>query len=179
MCPSGLELLKKNHVTCATIPSHTSHILQPLDVDVNLAFKTTFALLKSKYVSNMGTMPTPELRKQLLLLAAKALHDTLYEPTIVRAWERSGLFPWSPERIMNDPDKVNQTPADAGTQVQGRGGCVLGTVITSDQAIRKVKDVKEKANLRAKNKKGEGGEPPKIKEENPPKRAKQGAKSKK
>eukprot|EP00301_Raphidiophrys_heterophryoidea_P019447 c4382_g1_i1.p2 GENE.c4382_g1_i1~~c4382_g1_i1.p2 ORF type:complete len:101 (+),score=13.13 c4382_g1_i1:882-1184(+) len=48
-------LLRDNNITCAIIPSHTSHILQPLDRGVNGAFK--LALRRDKHTKENSSAP--------------------------------------------------------------------------------------------------------------------------
>ncbi len=44
----AMEALRLAHVTVVTIPSHTSHVTQPLDNGVNLSFKTNLQKFKTR-----------------------------------------------------------------------------------------------------------------------------------
>lgn len=82
-----------------TFPSHTSHILQPLDKSVNGAFKNKFKVRKNE----ARTMARPERREFLIELADRSLW-TAFNPYIVReSFEITGICPWDVENHVAHP----------------------------------------------------------------------------
>jgi hypothetical protein len=131
-----MKLLKESHIVAATIPSHSSHILQPLDCGVNLAFKQALARLTRKVVSTEGTSAH---RKSLLIVAHQAAHTAFYSATILQAWKAAGLFPWCPQRIANDESKVHTDVVVTSC----RGSVVSGVILTSEVVMRDLERIQE------------------------------------
>jgi hypothetical protein len=136
----AIKLLQDHHITASTIPSHTSHILQPLDCGVNRAFKAELTRHKREVIADQGVAAH---RKSLLTLAHKAVHFATYEATIKAAWAEAGLFPWSPLSIANDEVKVD--PSVHSTP--SRGSVVSGVVLTSAETIRDLNRISEEKKL--------------------------------
>ena len=99
------KLLRDNNIVCATIPAHTSHILQPLDCGIFNVFKNALRRYR-----NQGLIPVDKgvdaYRSAMLTYTLGALHDAFNALCVRKAWETTGLFPWNPERVWGDPNKV-------------------------------------------------------------------------
>lgn len=84
-----LTALRGAQIDIYTIPSHTSHVLQPLDCGVNGSFKNK--LRKKKSSMTGGSLP--QVRRETLEWTAEAYKEALCERTIQNAWATSGLYP--------------------------------------------------------------------------------------
>ena len=98
----ALEWLVLNNVIAVTIPAHTSHVLQPMDTGVNGVFKSSLA--RYKRIPHNATRP--EKRTKILEASLHALHDCTFPAVIRDAWRSSGLWPWNPNKVLNDCDAV-------------------------------------------------------------------------
>jgi len=125
-----IEILKQNHVTVATIPSHTSHLLQPLDKGVNMEFKAKLRKLKPVDVPS----DLPGARAKLLEAAWMALHNAHNPSTIMSSWAKTGLYPWNPSVVLDDPTQVNTAPPP--TPPKRKAISISGRVLTDDAYIR-------------------------------------------
>ena len=74
-------MLADNNVIVSIVPSHTSHVMQPLDRDVNRAFKTN---LKRHYKSVLADLDESDNSKRLAIMSATewALNDALFKVII-------------------------------------------------------------------------------------------------
>jgi hypothetical protein len=126
--PAAQQLLTENNVWCATIPGHTSHILQPLDCGFFRAFK---AALRRNRTEKLGATAA-ETRKYLLELSAKAVHEASYRPDVQASFEVTGLWPWNPEKVAGDRSKVRELrPDEVFKPARGRGVNMSGRVLTA------------------------------------------------
>jgi len=72
-----------------TLPAHTSHKLQPLDVSVFLAFKSYF---KSERAAWLARFPNIEIkREELAELGNKSFHKALTVSNITISFKINGL----------------------------------------------------------------------------------------
>jgi hypothetical protein len=124
--PSCMALLATNCITVATFPSHTTHILQPLDKGIFKKFKTS--LNKNKPLEFPATLP--ESRAMMLTLTDRALYDAFNHYNVREAWERTGLYPWDPERVLNNPADVNFLPPPPPPKRKGFN--INNTVLTTE-----------------------------------------------
>ena len=131
--PVAAEALEMNNITVATIPAHTSHILQPLDRGVFRAFKESLTTLRRK-IPKKAT--AAEIRFGLLNAGRYAWHHATFIDTVKAAWKEAGIFPWDPRKIRDDPSKVNQTgPAP---RVPTRGPQISGRIIVKSRCPQAV-----------------------------------------
>ena len=96
----AVELLKQHDITMVCIPSHTSHVLQPLDCGVNRKYKEKYKAKKSSitnYTSRHDTLT------EMLTVSIDCLHDAFNPMTIMQAWKRSGLYPFDPTQPLSSP----------------------------------------------------------------------------
>ncbi|KAB0805123.1 hypothetical protein PPYR_02093 [Photinus pyralis] len=94
MSPNGLDVYKNNGIILLTLPPHTSHKLQPLDVYVYGPFKTYFNQESDSFmVNNPGK--TINL-KNIPTLAGRA-HQRAFTPlNITKGFEHRGICPYNP-----------------------------------------------------------------------------------
>ena len=107
----AIDMLAENNVIVSIIPSHTSHVMQPLDRGVNRAFKTN---LKRHYKSVLADLDESDKSNRLAIMSATewALNDALFKVIIKKAFKTSGIFPWNPALILNNPALAPLPTAD-------------------------------------------------------------------
>lgn len=104
--PEALRALQGNNVDAFTFPSHTSHIIQPMDCGIHRAFKAKFK--KSKKIEMHHTLSSK--RATLIKKAAQAYVEALNEDTITEAWGRAGIYPWDVAVALGSPYVVPEVP---------------------------------------------------------------------
>ncbi len=96
----AIEYCVQKKIILLCLPAHTTHILQPLDVDV-------FAPLTTAYKNNIHavtrygaaySVDKVDFLKQYRLARNKAITPT----NIQKAWKATGLFPFNPQLILKD-----------------------------------------------------------------------------
>lgn len=94
-----LTYCKQNNIIPCRLPSHTSHKLQPCDVDV-------FGPLKSAYrdeVEDLFRGGANTVGKQhFTLLYDRARARAFTKGNIESAWRKVGLFPFNPDSVLRD-----------------------------------------------------------------------------
>lgn len=100
-----LEILEHcfaNGIIRCRLPSHTSHKLQPCDVAV-------FAPLKTAYRDNVERMERGGVstigKEHFTSLYSPARERAFTKRNILAGWSKSGLFPFNPDRVLNDLPK--------------------------------------------------------------------------
>jgi hypothetical protein len=85
---SGLDIV--------SLPSHTSHALQPLDVSCFKPFKTAFRQIRDSWtLINKGK----KVQKQdLCEWTAQALQKVLSSKNITSGFKKTGIWPFNPEQ---------------------------------------------------------------------------------
>lgn len=79
------------------LSSHTSHILQPLDVGVFKSFKTYFSKVCRQYIAkNPGRVVTEEVFASLVGEAFGQSHTPL---NILSGFKKNGIYPFNPGEI--------------------------------------------------------------------------------
>ena len=147
---NSLKLLAEHNVTAATIPSHTSHILQPLDNGFFRTFKSS--LSQCAVISN--DLPLPEKRLEMLKAAQEAMYDASKPSVVRRAWARTGLYPWSPDMVLKNKGAVNDCAAPEPPKRQAIN--INSRVLTEDNFISlvesdtQIKKEKYRAKIEAK-----------------------------
>jgi hypothetical protein len=133
--------LAENGIVVVTIPSHSSHILQPLDCGVNNAFKHALRNLTfQKYIRMDGGLA--DYRHSLLYCVKAALSDAQNFLRIQSAFEVCGMWPWNPSRVTSDPTKVTPslvvppTP-EKPTVTQNITGKVVTVAIIAEHRLRR------------------------------------------
>jgi hypothetical protein len=163
-CPEALEVLSDANIDVFTLPSHTSHILQPLDCGVNRSFK--MKIRKSKSSALHTTVD--QRRLQLLKLAARAAYDAMYPDTITEAWAQAGIYPWDLARMQASPYAIQKLPPEISQMSlkRKRSGISLSEkLITSDAVTAALKTKQEES---GKPKKPRGRPRKKPREQPPP-----------
>ena len=86
---------KEIHLLC--LPSHTSHILQPLDVGVFKSFKSFFSKACRQYMAkNPGRVITKDI---LATVAGDAFAQSHTPLNILGGFKKSGIYPFNPGQV--------------------------------------------------------------------------------
>ena len=138
---TAVALLTAANIQLVTLPAHCSHILQPLDCGIFNIFK-----LRLRAFKNQGFIPLdqgiPAYRRALLFYAIGACHEAFSPITIMKAWATTGLFPWTPNRVLDDEARVSNVefvppkPSKL-TAVQKISGKVVTSKISEQMRIEK------------------------------------------
>ena len=92
-----VELARENGVYLLCLPSHTSHILQPLDVGVFKSFKTNFSKACQKYLfERPGQVITTNA---IASLVHKALYCSFSAMNILSGFRKCGIHPLNPGEV--------------------------------------------------------------------------------
>ena len=124
-----LEFCFTNNIILCRLPSHTSHKLQPCDVG-------PFAPLKTEYrdqVERMNRGGIDVVGKEHFTYLYSPARDRAFTKRNIRAgWAATGLFPFNPERVLNDIPRppTKATILESEVASTGLGGVVLQTPTT-------------------------------------------------
>lgn len=101
----SLEILKycfENNIVLCRIPSHTSHTLQPCDVGVFGPLKTAYReQIERLYRGGANTVG----KQHFTSLYSRAREQALTARNIKSGWSKTGLYPFSPHRVLKDIQK--------------------------------------------------------------------------
>uniref|UniRef100_A0A1X7SKR4 HTH CENPB-type domain-containing protein n=3 Tax=Amphimedon queenslandica TaxID=400682 RepID=A0A1X7SKR4_AMPQE len=93
----AIEFARANHIHLLCLPSHTTHILQPLDVGVFKSFKANFNKACSNYMAKYpGRVVTND---KLAALVADAWPHSFTTLNILSGFKKCGLFPFNPSAV--------------------------------------------------------------------------------
>ncbi|KAJ6227236.1 hypothetical protein M0813_10144 [Anaeramoeba flamelloides] len=123
---TAIHLLQKHYIDCVVIPSHSSHILQPLDVGIFKYFKDELRRKQRK-----------KKKKNFFLLVDHCLNYATSTMHCVDAFEDAGIYPLKLLKINNDvpifPAEVKEfsfSNFNYGSRIK-----MSGQVITSSEFI--------------------------------------------
>ena len=127
----SLEVLKycfENNIILCRIPSHTSHKLQPCDVGIFGRLKAAYREQVEKlYRGGANTVG----KQHFTSLYSRAREQALTSRNIKSGWSKTGLYPFSPHRVLKDTQKPLvelRVPGDNDTT----GAEILPTPVTSE-----------------------------------------------
>lgn len=136
--PEALKLMVDNNITCVTIPSHSSHVTQPLDNGIFNVFKRQMR----KCFVMPDTTETPVVRSALVKSAIQAIYHAVEPFNVIAAFKRTGICPFDPNVILKNPEKVTTSPAKPENTKKKRGFSISGQVITTPEMIKMAADAK-------------------------------------
>ena len=91
------EFARSNDIHLLCLPSHTSHILQPLDVGVFKSFKSLFSKVCRQYMVKFpGRVITEKVLTSLVGDAFAQSHTPL---NILSDFKKSGIYPFNPGEV--------------------------------------------------------------------------------
>ena len=92
-----IEMALSNNVHLLCLPSHTTHLLQPLDVGVFKSFKSNFNKTCTKYMSDHpGRVVTVEV---LASLVSEAYAGSFTPVNIMKGFKKTGIWPINPGEV--------------------------------------------------------------------------------
>ncbi|KAH9325368.1 hypothetical protein KI387_005546 [Taxus chinensis] len=95
-----VEEANKLGIDLITLPAHTSHKLQPLDVSVFSPFKTYFRAERSKWMAENKCADVK--RNDIVELASRALKKAQTPSNIIAGFKRTGIWPLNYDALLND-----------------------------------------------------------------------------
>lgn len=107
--PRGLEICRDNGITLLTIPPHTSHRLQPLDVSVYGPFKAFFNQACDNFMTNN---PGQTITLKDIASLVGIAHSRAFTPlNILKGFSKTGIYPFNPH-IFNEQDFLTSSVTD-------------------------------------------------------------------
>ncbi|KAK7575698.1 hypothetical protein V9T40_012018 [Parthenolecanium corni] len=104
---AALLLAKQNGITVLTIPPHTSHKLQPLDVSVYSSFKGHFSQASKKWME-LHPGQTMKLADLPELISYAHLH-AMTPSNILSGFRKTGIFPFNRDIFTEDDYSPSNT----------------------------------------------------------------------
>lgn len=140
----ALELAKSNGVTILTIPPHSSHKTQPLDVGIFKPFKDFYnASMDSWLMSHPGQ---PVTIYELGAFIGEAYQKALTPISITNAFKKTGIFPFD-RTVFTEIDFLPSTVTDRPILEENNSNCrPVDESNTSNITISMTSDVLEKEN---------------------------------
>ena len=94
----AIQFCKEKDIILLCLPSHSTDMLQPLDVGVFHPLSTAYRVELEKY-TRLGVGYSID-KADFLLLYQKARNRALSTQNIQHAWSKSGLFPFNPAIVL-------------------------------------------------------------------------------
>ena len=92
-----IKLARANNIHLLCLPSHSSHILQPLDIGVFKSFKSEYSKACRRYLTaNPGRVITSEVIASLI---GETWARSITPVNILSGFEKSGIFPLNPSEV--------------------------------------------------------------------------------
>ena len=95
------------------LPSHSTHLLQPLDVGVFLPLATVYKRKLTDF-TDLGANYNVD-KADFLRLFQEARHEAMTSANIKSAWRKAGLYPYKPQMVLqkiSSPDERPVTPPE-------------------------------------------------------------------
>lgn len=156
---NALTTLQDAHVRVVFLPPHTSHITQPLDDAPYRSFKQTLRrYYKEKVAEESCRSPTDDIltmtpqtntptltkyRDNLIGCIHDAWGVASNRTFIKRAWKNTGLWPWNPDMVCANPEKVPQWSVDEEKVTHKHGdstGMIVGDKVREAETKRIERD---------------------------------------
>ena len=110
-----IEYARSNEIHLLCLPSHTSHILQPLDVGVFKSFKSFFSKVCCQYMAkNPGRVVTEDILAALVSDAFAQTHTPL---NILGGFKKAGIYPFNPGEVSGRQLAPSKAPTKPTLQV--------------------------------------------------------------
>ena len=98
-----IEFCRNQNIVLACLPSHTTHILQPLDVSFFFPLANSYRRKLSQKFRLIKAVAVG--KRDFITLYQEVRGQITKESTIRHAWEKTGLFSFNPELIL---DKIRK-----------------------------------------------------------------------
>lgn len=105
---------KEKRIVTVSMPPHSSHLLQPLDVGCFSPLKRAYGCEIEGFIKSFVT----HITKAEFLIAFQAAFSKVFTYANVKAgFQGAGLVPFDPERVISKLDVKLSTPSPTGTSV--------------------------------------------------------------
>jgi hypothetical protein len=112
-----MTLARSNNIDIFILPSHLTHIIQPLDCGINRDFKYRLGTR----ICNEEKHSSADERRSFITALCTSIDSSLVMGNIINSWEKSGLYPFNPSRIL----KGQRLFAPKSTAQTHRGVCMV------------------------------------------------------
>lgn len=95
----AIEYLIRHKIHLLTLPPHSTHVLQPIDVSVTASFKSNLnkAKISVQNTPKLATLPTQAAKiRYSLLLSIQKSWNMITSETIKAGFEKTGIYPFNP-----------------------------------------------------------------------------------
>lgn len=138
-----MKQLQDQKIDVITLPEHSTHLLQPLDIGFFSSFKRQLEKLKF----HLKGLKTAERRKRLLQNTKQALYIAAYPDQLENSWKKSGLHPLNQEIVLQnelvvprEEDQPNSTPKKKRKKFK-----ISSRVLTNSDVIQEIQRQEEEA----------------------------------
>ena len=115
--PKVTQFCHENNIIFCRLPPHTSHKLQSCDVRVFGLFKTAYRELEEElYRGGANTVG----KQHFTFLYSQAWCATFTSRNIKSGWAKAGLYPFNPDRVLQDIQKKRDEKETSRTGRRGR-----------------------------------------------------------
>ena len=102
-----IEYARANKIHMLCLPSHTSHVLQPLDVGGFKSFKSFFSKVCRQYMAkNPGSIITEDILASVVGSAFAQSHTPL---NILDGFKKAGIYPFNPGEVSETARAIQST----------------------------------------------------------------------
>ncbi|KAM4067887.1 DDE superfamily endonuclease [Hirsutella rhossiliensis] len=121
----------QHNIQLFPLPPHVTHLLQPLDVGVFGPYKHWHQQVLYREIANGAT----NFNKTDFLFHLQEMRNrTFKRPTILSAWEKSGLFPFNPSVVLDQLQDALSSLTDSVRERELPGFVEEGTPIDDDSS---------------------------------------------
>lgn len=131
----GIKLLMDHNIVLRTLPSHTSHLVQPLDRGVFAKFKSEL----SKFLTNHKYGEDPI--QNLMICVSSAIRIATAEAYAIDSFSNSGIHPINRVKVLQKTHEldIDHTPV-APKKARGRRGLKIDNrVLTCPDILEEIK----------------------------------------
>lgn len=140
----ALHTLRSYDIDVATIPSHTSALLQPLDRGINRQFKRS--LESRPYITVADTLP--EKRKYMFERMLEGHYNVMNPALIRKSFKVTGIHPFNCSAVGALPLMSQMTPSPPKTKRTRTAVKIDGRVITSEEVIGELEGAERKKHVK-------------------------------
>jgi len=144
----SLEILAAANIMMVTLPPHTTHILQPIDLVLAHSFKSAYRSkidLVEKCISGDLDLSARERKLQIYLVAIlDAMQVSASYTNIIGSWRRSCLWPLDEEALYGSSKLTPESAAPAGEiairRVSSARFSITGGILTDEDIRAQVRE---------------------------------------
>lgn len=115
--PKVMQFCHENNIIFCRLPPHTSHKLQPYNVGVFGPFKTAYRELEEELYRGGANAVG---KQHFTFLYSQARCAAFTSRNIKSGWAKAGLYPFNPDRVLQDIQKKHDEKETSRTGRRGR-----------------------------------------------------------